>query len=331
MRELAYYNGEIGLPDEMRVPFNDRVHWFGDGVYDATCCANRVVFLLDEHMDRFFKSAEMLEISLGASKRELAELIRSLSGKVDSPDQFVYWQATRGGAATRAHDFQGAGGSNLWAMIRPAKLIDVYEKIALITVPDTRYLHCDIKTLNLLPNVMASEKAKRAGCAEAVMHRDGRVTENAHSNVSILKDGVLRTAPADNLILAGVARAHLIGRCRELGVPVDETPFTVREMMEADEVITSSASTFCLSAKLIDGQPVGGRAPELLRRIQDAVMAEFRELTGAGAGAGAEAPIAGAGAGAGAPVAGAAAAEAEAADPAGKAAMAAAVPAAANG
>jgi D-alanine transaminase len=283
VKELAYYNGEIGSPDEMKVPFNDRVHWFGDGVYDATCCANHVVFLLDEHMDRFFKSAEMLEISLGASKRELADLMRSLSAKVDSPNQFVYWQATRGGGATRAHEFQGAGGSNLWAMIRPAKPVDVYEKIALITVPDTRYLHCDIKTLNLLPNVMASEKAKRAGCAEAVMHRDSRVTENAHSNVSILKGGVLRTAPADNLILAGVARAHLIRHCGELGVPVDETPFTVREMMEADEVITSSASTFCLSAKLIDGQPVGGRAPELLKAIQDAVMAEFRELTGAGA------------------------------------------------
>jgi D-alanine transaminase len=282
LKTLAYYNGEIGDPDEIKIPFNDRSHWFGDGAYDATCAASHVVYALDEHIDRFFESAGLIDIKLRTTKQELASLIIALSGMVDSPDQFVYWQATRG-TALRAHDFPDSAEPNMWVMIKPHKYVDVYAKVALLTLPDTRYMHCNIKTLNLLPNVLAAEKAKRAGCAEAVLHRDGLVTECSHSNALILKGGALRTAPLDNLILPGVARAHLIAQCKGLGVPVDETPFTVAEMMGADEIITTSASSFCLSASQIDGQPVGGGAPELLKAIQDAVLAEFREATGSGA------------------------------------------------
>jgi D-alanine transaminase len=146
-------------------------------------------------------------------------------------------------------------------------------------VEDTRFLHCNIKTLNLIPNVLAGEKAKRAGAYEAVFHRGDRVSECAHSNVHILKDGVLRTAPADNLILAGIARAHLIAQCGKTGVKVDESAFTVDEMFNADEALVSSSGTFCLSASHIDGKPVGGKAPALLKKIQDALLEEFREGT----------------------------------------------------
>ena len=137
-----------------------------------------------------------------------------------------------------------------------------------------------MKTLNLLPSVLASEKAKQAGCQEAIFYRPGgRVTECAHSNVHIIQDGMLRTAPTDNLILPGIARAHLIRMCKKLEIPVNETPFTLDDLFSAEEVLVTSSSSFCLHADTIDGKPVGGRQPELLERLRSALVAEFYAAT----------------------------------------------------
>lgn len=278
MKNLGYYNGLCGPLEEMRVPMNDRVCWFGDGVYEATLSANYIIFALDEHINRFFNSAAMLYMIPDFTKTQLAELLQRLVQQVDSPSQLVYWQLTRG-TADRTHAFPEHTAPNLWVMLRPLVIPNIYEKVKLITVEDTRFLHCNIKTLNLIPNVMASEQAKQAGCAEAVFHRGKRVTEGSHSNVHIFKNGVLRTAPTDNLILPGIARAHLINHCKKLGIPVEEIPFTVEELLSADEVMVSSSSTFCRSASHINGQAVGGKAPEPLRKLQDSLLAEFHEAT----------------------------------------------------
>jgi D-alanine transaminase len=277
MKTLAYYNGMIDTIDAMRIPMNDRVCWFGDGVYEATLSANHVIFALDEHIERFFNSASMVRIALTLTKAELGELLTSLVKRVAGVSHSVYWQVTRG-TAERVHTFPDTP-PNLWVMIRPLTMPDLTKPRALITVEDTRFLHCNIKTLNLLPNVLASERAKEAGCDEAVFHRGERVTECAHSNVHILQNGVFRTAPTDNLILPGIARAHLIASCRVLGIPVEEKPFTITEMMAADEVIVSSSSIFCSFASRIDGRAVGGKAPELLRKLRDYLTAEFSAAT----------------------------------------------------
>ena len=124
------------------------------------------------------------------------------------------------------------------------------------------------------------EKAKEAGCQECVFYRPGgRVTECAHSNVHIIKDGKLITAPTDNLILPGIARAHIIKACKKLEIPVSETPYTLDDLFNADEVIVSSSSNLCLHANEIDGKPVGGKAPELLEKIRVAVLDEFYKAT----------------------------------------------------
>ena len=165
-------------------------------------------------------------------------------------------------------------------MLKPAEISDGLTPIKLITTEDTRFFHCNIKTLNLIPSVMAAQKAKEAGCQECVFYRPGgRVTECAHSNVHILKDGVLYTAPTDHLILPGIARAHLIRMCKSLGVPVSETPYTLKELFDADEVIVTSSSNLCLRACQIDGKPVGGKAPELMEKIRSSLLEEFYEVT----------------------------------------------------
>lgn len=279
MKNLGYYNGKWDEIEKVSIPMSDRVCFFGDGVYDATYSRNYKIFALDDHVDRFFNSARMLEINLTQTKEELKALLQEMVLKMDSGENFVYFQATRGGSIPRSHAFPPEAPANLWINIYPKKIADVYKPVRLITAEDTRFLHCNIKTLNLIPSVMASQRAKEAGCDETVFHRNGRVTECAHSNVHILKNGVFQTAPTDHLILPGIARKHLIAACGRLGIPVSEEPYTLEELREADEILISSAGSLALAAEALDGKQVGGKAPELLKKIQDEVLREFLEET----------------------------------------------------
>ena len=278
MKDLGYYNGEYGEIDEMRIPMNDRVSWFGDGVYDAQPCRNYHIFALDEHIDRFYRSASLLKIQIPMEKDELKQLLNELVQKVDTGNLFVYYQFTRG-TAKRKHVFPDSP-ANLWITLTPAEIADGKTPIRLITAEDTRYFHCNIKTLNLIPNVIASEAAKQAGCQEVVFIRPGnRVTECAHSNVHILQNGVLRTAPTDNLILPGIARAHLLRACKALEIPVEETPFTKEDLLQADEIIVTSSSNLCLHAEQIDGFAVGGKDPENYEALRNYLLEEFYRET----------------------------------------------------
>ncbi|MDD6615843.1 MAG: D-amino acid aminotransferase [Lachnospiraceae bacterium] len=278
MKTLGYYNGKFGELDEMSIPMNDRVCWFGDGVYDAGPCRNYKIFAIDEHIDRFFNSAGLLRIEMPVTKQELKDLLQEMVLKMDTGNLFVYYQVTRG-TGLRNHVFID-GPANLWISLTPSEIPDGKTPMRLITTEDTRFFHCNIKTLNLIPSVMASQKAKEAGCQEAVFYRPGgRVTECAHSNVHIIKDGILRTAPTDNLILPGIARAHLIRMCKKLEIPVNETAFTLDDLFSADEVIVTSSSKLCMHANEIDGKPVGGKAPELIERLRTALMEEFKTAT----------------------------------------------------
>ncbi len=280
MRTLGYYNGKIDEIDRMMIPMNDRVCYFGDGVYDAQPCRNRNLFALEEHIDRFYHSAEAVEIEIPMGREELKALLKDLVAKVDSPDLFVYYQVTRG-TAVREHVFPEVK-SNLWVTLKPMKFGDGTKPIQLITLEDTRFFHCNIKTLNLLPSVMAAERAKRAGCEEAVLYRPGgRVTECAHSNVSIIRDGALVTAPTDNLILPGIARAHLIRQCHALGITVREEPYDLNDLENAEEIIVTSSTKLVRRADRLNGKPAGGHQGELWESLRKAVIDEFLRETDA--------------------------------------------------
>ena len=163
--------------------------------------------------------------------------------------------------------------------MKPGKNSNPDRALKLTATEDIRFLHCNIKTLNLLPNVMAAQKAEEAGCDECIFHRGDIVTECAHSNVSILKDGVFITHPTDHYILPGISRMHLIQECKRLGIPVDETPFTMKELYEADEIIVSSSTKLIVRACELEGKPVGGKAPELFKKLQDAYLERFQKET----------------------------------------------------
>ncbi len=281
MKSVGYYNGTVGLVEEMTVPMNDRGMYFGDGVYDAAYAANRIIFEAEGHISRFFNSCKALSMPLTLTREALqAELQRCVDLMDTDGEVFVYWQCTRG-TGPRKHEFLPEGTpANLLITVRDVPMAGIRNKRKAILVEDTRFFHCNIKTINLIPNVMASQQAKAAGCEEAIFHRGDRVTECAHSNVHILKDGVLHTAPTDNLILPGVTRKHILRVCERLHVPYVEEAFTVNELLAADEIIVTSASILGAGVSEIDGKPVGGGAPELLRLLQENMVRDFTEETG---------------------------------------------------
>ena len=199
MKEVGYYNGKIGPLEEMTVPMEDRALYFGDGIYEATCVANRVPFALDDHLDRMYNSLRLLEIPFHMERDQVkAELQKVIDAAEESPVQFLYWQISRG-VCMRNHPFPDPEKvkPSLMIYVKPHTMKSMDKPYKLISMEDIRFKLCNIKTLNLIPSVLANQRAVERGCDEAVLHRGSRVTECAHSNISMLKDGVLHTAPTD--------------------------------------------------------------------------------------------------------------------------------------
>ena len=269
MKNIGYYNGKTGPIEEMTVPMNDRACYFGDGVYDATAAINHVPMHMDDHLDRIYSSAKLIDIDIPMEKAEMKKMLLDLIAQVDADCAMVYWQVTRG-VGMRNHPYSGAETKpSIWAFVKPLTMRDPYGVYKCITMEDTRFLHCNIKTINLLPAVIANQRAMEAGCDETIFHRGDRVTECSHSNVHIIRDGKLITAPCDNLILPGIVRKHILAICRDLGIEVVEEPFTLDELMEADEVLFSSSSALTCRVGEIDGKPVGMKDEKTFARIRD--------------------------------------------------------------
>ncbi len=278
MKTLGYYNGKIDELNRVTIPMLDRACYFGDGVYDVTYARNYNIYMLEEHVSRIFQSAAFLKIFPTITENNLCELLRQLVQRLDDGDQWVYFQFSRG-TDFRSHAFPPFVSPNLWIMLRPAKIKNTYQPLRCITLEDTRATHCNIKSLNLLPNVLATQETIVADVDECIFHRNGIVTECAHSNVSILKDNVLITHPADRFILAGTGRAHLIRFCKQFEIPVEEREYTLDELKTADEVILTSASALCMRIIELDGKPIGGRDGGTLKKLQDALLNDFIEQT----------------------------------------------------
>ncbi len=274
MTDLAYYNGKITRIADMMIPAGDRGFYFGDGIYEVAMVYHRRIFALEEHLDRMENSASMVRISLPMERGEIRELLGRLTGMVESDCQFLYWQITRG-TAPRSHPFPTGTPSNLYVYSKPWPGVEMSDDYRLVSVADTRFLNCNIKTLNLLLNVLAAQTAKERGCQEAVFVRDGMVTEGSHSNVSMLRGGVFVTHPADELILPGVERKHLIAYCGEMGIPVEERAFTLEELKAADEIIMSSTSHPSMRVCEIDGEAVGMKDAATVEKLRRRYLEEI--------------------------------------------------------
>ena len=276
MKHVGYYNGEIGPLEEMKIPMLDRAVYFGDGCYDAAMFSNNRIFALEDHLDRFYNSCRLLEIPFDIEREALTKELQKCIDANELSEGMIYWQCSRG-TYYRSHNFPPETVKpNLMIFTVPDEIVPMDTTYKLISMEDTRFLNCNIKTLNLIPSVIAYQRCIEAGCQETLFHRQGRVTECAHSNVLILKDGTLHTPPRDNLILPGITLKHLIILAKENNIPVIEAPFSMDELKNADEVIISNSGAFCIRADELDGKPIGGKDPKTLKILQDAYRDKFR-------------------------------------------------------
>lgn len=279
METKAYFNGEIGNYDAMTIPLSDRSVFYGDAVYDAVLVVDRKPFALELHLDRLYKSCELTEIEFIMPREKLIMEINRLLDASDGDTFMLYLQVTRG-AASRKHEYPASATPNLIMFAAPLTVSDKDTKASLISMEDLRFKYCNIKTTNLMPNVFASEKAKKAGATEVLFHRGDRVTEGAHSSILIIKDGVIVMPPLDEYVLPGITRRIIHNICDKNGIPVSIRTFSVNEVMSADEIILCSTTKNILYVYEIDGIAVGGKDKALARKLQTLFSDEIYMETG---------------------------------------------------
>ena len=280
MPRIAYVNGRYLPHGKASVHVEDRALQFGDGVYEV--CEVRGGRLVDEarHLDRLERSLAAIRIAMPMDRAAIGVVLRELVRRNRVAAGIVYLQVTRG-VAPRNHPFP-------LQPVRPgvigtAKSLDVAgaekraeQGVAVITVPDNRWGRVDIKTVGLLPNVLARQQAKEMGAQEAIfVDAEGNVTEGGATNLWIVdKAGTLVTRPAGHDILKGITRTTLMDVAAKLGLAVEERRFSVAEMLEAREVFVTGATTICLPVVSIDGHTIANGHPGMTaQKIREAFFA----------------------------------------------------------
>lgn len=267
MPRIAYVNGRYVPHARAAVHVEDRGYQFADGVYEVCEVARGFIMDVTRHLDRLERSLRELKISWPLSRRSLEHIMREVVRRNGVRNGLVYIQVTRG-VAPRDHFFPTSPVRA--ALVVTAKRTDpaaaarrAESGIKVITVPESRWERVDIKTVGLLPNVLARQQARDAGAQEAwFIDPDGTVKEGAATNVWILTgEGTLVTRPAEFGILRGVTRATVMDVAAKLGLPVEERGFTVEEAKAAREAFITAASTVVMPVVEIDGAPVANGHP----------------------------------------------------------------------
>ncbi len=266
--QRVYLNGELVPYDEAKVSVEDRGFNFADGIYEMVRIVGGVGFRIDAHLDRFESGARALEIDLPIPREAVHEAILETARANSVDEGTVYVQLTRG-AAPRQHAFPDGVRPTLVMLSRPYSgptEADQENGLSVFTAPDLRWGYCEVKTIGLLPNVIAQQHARAEGCYEALLVRDGAVTEGARTNAFCVREGAVFTHPIDN-ILPGITRKFLIEALRNEGVRVEEVPVNVEDFRAADEVFLTGTTTQVMPVVCIDSALVGTGKPGALTRL----------------------------------------------------------------
>ncbi|WP_422925868.1 aminotransferase class IV [Singulisphaera sp. PoT] len=273
MESLACLNGELLPVDQARVPVWDRGFLFGDAVYEVMRIYQGRCWLEDAHMGRLRRS--LAELAFPEVDLELlaARYNRTIAAS-EIQEGTVYIHLTRG-VAPRAHAFPDPPvAPTEFIVVRPfddAPVAKLRESgVTTISRPDERWGRCDIKSTNLLANVMAYDAAKRVGCFEAILiGPDGLVTEATHTSILWIRNGCLQGTPETHDILPGTSRRFLVQLAQEHGVPYSDAKVTLEELIAADEVLLAGTTTEVIAITEVDGKKIGDGAPgPLVRRLQ---------------------------------------------------------------
>ncbi|MBI3811598.1 MAG: D-amino-acid transaminase [Nitrospirae bacterium] len=270
MPNIAFVNGRFMALAKARVSVEDRGFQFGDGIYELIRTYGGRLYHFKDHLERLEQSAQAIGLPFVYSTSRWKAVLEKAHAQSGYPDAKVYIQITRG-EAPRDHSFPKKVHAGVIVTVRKLAPLrpELREKGAsVITVPDLRWGRCDIKTINLLPNVMARQKARSAGAFEAIFVRDGLVMEGAGTNLFAVIQGRIVTPPKGPAILPGITRDLVIAQAREAGDPLMEKGITLEELLAAGEVFLTGTTTEILPVVKVDEKTIGdGKPGRITRRL----------------------------------------------------------------
>lgn len=260
---MVYLNGEFLPPERAMISAFDRGFVFGDGVYEVIPVFGRRLFRLPHHLARLQRSLNEVRLPNPLSASRWEEVLTRLTTDVTADDQSVYLQVTRG-PAPRDHAFPADVSPTVFAFAQPSKPAEpevLARGISAVTVADIRWLRCDIKATALLANAMLRQQAADRGAAEAILIRDGLVTEGAASNVFVVRDDTILTTPNGPFILPGITRDLVLELASARSLPAQEQPLPESALVDADEIWITSSVREILPVTRLNDRPVGSGKP----------------------------------------------------------------------
>lgn len=283
MEELVWINGKITPAASATVSAEDRGFVFADGVYEVIRVYNGRLFTLEPHLRRLGRSAQGIQLDLSMTSEAMARHAQDLVAQSGMNEGMIYLQVTRG-AGPRNHVFTPGMAPTVMMLTRglpPVPAPGSAEGAKLLTVEDERWKRCWIKSIALLPNVLAKNQAVAAGCDEAVMIEAGCVTECSTSNICGILDGKLVTHPVGTKVLPGITREVLLPIARQLGIAVEERPWTLQELMHADELFITSTTRELSWVSSVDGKLIKpGQCGPITLRLHRAYQDQVRRECG---------------------------------------------------
>lgn len=271
------WNEEIVDRQEVQIDIEDRGYQYGDGIYEVIRIYQGKMFMAEEHLQRLENSAAKIKMTLPYETTILKDRLRSLIDIEGITDGEVYLQVTRGVLSPRNHFFppQGTIKSVLTANVIPFhRPVDMQRNgLQATLIPDQRWLHCDIKSLSLLGNLLSLEEARSNGYDEALLHREGFFTEASASNLWFVSKGTVYTHPDGNLVLPGITKMKVLSLCQELKLPVKEEAVAIDRLAEFDECFITNSVWEIVPIVGIDGHPVGtGQLGAVTAKLQQAYI-----------------------------------------------------------
>ncbi|UCH91637.1 MAG: D-amino-acid transaminase [Nitrospirota bacterium] len=258
MPDIGYLNGQFSPLSEISISPDDRGFLFGDGIYEVVRAYHGVPAFWEEHCTRLVRSAKEIQLSFSIKPQDFYRLLLTGLQQSGYTEGKIYIQITRG-VAPREHGFPVNPEPTVFLSFREMGALPIEltrQGVKVITVPDIRWDRCDIKSLNLLPNVLAKQRAQEAKVFEAIFVRNGCVIEGATSNIFIVKDGQLRTPERNYFVLSGVTQQQIINLAQEQGQDVQFDRITLADLREADEVFLVGTTIEVIPVVNVDGQTI---------------------------------------------------------------------------
>ncbi len=279
MSNIAYVNGKWGLLSSATVSVEDRGFQFGDGVYEVIRTYHGIVFHLDEHIKRLYESLKQIEISIKETPAQLERIVQSGVEKCGYKETKIYIQVTRG-VAPRLHSFPKSAWPTLVMTFRKLDPLspEIFKKgVTVISTEDIRWGRCNVKSLNLLPNLLAREHAVRAGAYEAIFVRDKYVWEGAGSNLFAVFGKKIVTPPMGHYLLSGITREVVLALGKKIGIKTVEAKMTLDALYRADEMFLTGTTIDVLPVTHVNKKPIGTGKPDaitalLYKAFQQAVL-----------------------------------------------------------